>query len=161
MVPILLTAGHISRPGAHYLSMGAPDKTAILLSGRFWGSEFLLSARESSWQAEFIICLSWTLTACLFFIFCLSLSVSMRESVSRDRDRRGGKEKRRRIRERDKWGLTVYSRIILWVQPLVKELPTYPFLGFYSWDVTARQRIERRQIPRKGKVNQSSDTQSQ
>ena len=33
-------------------------------------------------------------------------------------------------------GLTVYSRIILWVQPPVKELPTFPFLGFYSHNVT-------------------------
>jgi hypothetical protein len=25
-------------------------------------------------------------------------------------------------------------------ETILKELPTYPFLGFYSWDVTARQR---------------------
>jgi len=38
--------------------------------------------------------------------------------------------------------LTVYSRIILWVQPPVKELPTFPFLGFYSHNVTARHGIK-------------------
>ena len=36
--------------------------------------------------------------------------------------------------------LTVYWRIILWVLPPVNELPTFPFLGFYSWDVTARHK---------------------
>ena len=40
-------------------------------------------------------------------------------------------------------GLTVYSRIILWVQPPVKELPTFPFLGFYSHNVTARHGIKK------------------
>ena len=39
--------------------------------------------------------------------------------------------------------LTVYSRIILWVQPPVKELPTFPFLGFYSHNVTARHGIKK------------------
>ena len=45
--------------------------------------------------------------------------------------------------------LTVYSRIILWVQPPVKELPTFPFLGFYSHNVTARHGIkkERKSVP--------------
>ena len=37
--------------------------------------------------------------------------------------------------------LTDDSRIILWVQPPVKELPTFPFLGFYSWDVTDRHKM--------------------
>mmetsp|Transcript_75983 Transcript_75983/g.171824 ORF Transcript_75983/g.171824 Transcript_75983/m.171824 type:complete len:81 (-) Transcript_75983:451-693(-) len=27
------------------------------------------------------------------------------------------------------------------VQPPVKELPTFPFLGFYSWDVTDRHEM--------------------
>ena len=40
-------------------------------------------------------------------------------------------------------GLTVYSRIILLVQPPVKELPTFPFLGFYSHNVTARHGIKK------------------
>ena len=40
--------------------------------------------------------------------------------------------------------LTVYSRIILWVQPPVKELPTFPFLGFYSHILTARHGERRR-----------------
>ena len=52
------------------------------------------------------------------------------------------------INKRKKWKLfgNVWKflisdwRIILWVQPPVKELPTFPFLGFYSWDVTARHR---------------------
>ena len=37
----------------------------------------------------------------------------------------------------------MYSRIILWVQPPVKELPTFPFLGFYSHNVTARHGIKK------------------
>ena len=41
-------------------------------------------------------------------------------------------------KQENKRRLTVYSRFILWVQPPVKELPTFPFLGFYSWDVTHR-----------------------
>jgi hypothetical protein len=48
-----------------------------------------------------------------------------------------------RPRERRKWGLTVYSQIILWVQPLVKDRPTFPFLGFYSWDVTKLEKLEK------------------
>ena len=52
--------------------------------------------------------------------------------------------------------LTVYSRIILRVQPPVKELPTFPFLGFYSHNVTARHEKEEESVPggcesRKGK----------
>ena len=35
----------------------------------------------------------------------------------------------------------IVYRIILWVQPPVKELPTFPFLGFYSWDVTDRHKM--------------------
>ena len=37
----------------------------------------------------------------------------------------------------------MYSRIILLVQPPVKELPTFPFLGFYSHNVTARHGIKK------------------
>ena len=47
------------------------------------------------------------------------------------------------IREESIGRLTVYSRIILWVQPPVKELPTFPFLGFYSHNVTARHGIKK------------------
>ena len=28
------------------------------------------------------------------------------------------------------------------IQPPVKELPTFPFLGFYSWDVTDRHKMD-------------------
>ena len=30
----------------------------------------------------------------------------------------------------------------------VKDRPTFPFLGFYSWDVTARQKRRLQEIPR-------------
>ena len=34
----------------------------------------------------------------------------------------------------------MYERIILWGLPLVKEFPTFTFIGFYTWDLTARPR---------------------
>ena len=34
--------------------------------------------------------------------------------------------------------IAVHSQIVLRVQPSVKELPTFPPLGYYFWDATFR-----------------------
>ena len=37
--------------------------------------------------------------------------------------------------------IAVHSQIVLRVQPSVKELPTFPPLGYYFWDATSRHKL--------------------
>jgi hypothetical protein len=54
-------------------------------------------------------------------------------------------KRREEKRVKEGWPCTRESRI--WGQPRVKELPTFPLLGFYCWEVTDRHGISLTRYP--------------